>query len=175
LPIINRVADLADEITLWRRDLHENPELKYDVHRTAGIVAEMLKVFGCDKVVPGIGKTGVVGVIHGSERQSGRVLGLRADMDALPMDEITGLHGGSRRAASGRVQGMASTNTANAGAEWNRGLGSPSTRRLLAREELPAAAHIIAPSGNRRHVRDNATRAETAQRMEPDRQDDRSG
>jgi amidohydrolase len=91
MPIINRVADLADEITLWRRDLHENPELLYDVHRTAGVVAEKLKAFGCDEVVPNIGKTGVVGVIHGRNRQSGRVLGLRADMDALPIDEITGL------------------------------------------------------------------------------------
>ena len=91
MPIINRVADLTDEITLWRRDLHENPELQYDVHRTAGIVAEKLKTFGCDEVVPGIGRTGVVGVIYGRKRQSGRVLGLRADMDALPLDEITGL------------------------------------------------------------------------------------
>jgi hippurate hydrolase len=91
MPIINRIADLADEITLWRRDVHENPELGYDVHRTAGIVAEKLKAFGCDEVVPGIGKTGVVGVIHGKRRQSGRVLGLRADMDALPLEEITGL------------------------------------------------------------------------------------
>src|SRR6516162_7222774 len=91
MPIINRVTDLTDEITLWRRDLHENPELQYDVHRTAGIVAEKLKAFGCDEVVPGIGKTGVVGVIHGRRRTSGRVLGLRADMDALPLEEITGL------------------------------------------------------------------------------------
>jgi metal-dependent amidase/aminoacylase/carboxypeptidase family protein len=46
MPIINRVADLADEITLWRRDMHENPELQYDVHRAASIVAEKLKAFG---------------------------------------------------------------------------------------------------------------------------------
>jgi hippurate hydrolase len=91
MPIINRVANLAEEITLWRRDLHENPELGYDVHRTASIVAEKLKAFGCDEVVPGIGKTGVVGVIHGRKRTSGRVLGLRADMDALPIEEVTGL------------------------------------------------------------------------------------
>jgi amidohydrolase len=71
MPIINRVADLADEITLWRRDMHENPELQYDVHRTAGIVVERLKGFGCDEVVPGVGKTGVVGVIHGRKRGSG--------------------------------------------------------------------------------------------------------
>jgi metal-dependent amidase/aminoacylase/carboxypeptidase family protein len=99
MPIINRVADLADEITLWRRDMHENPELQYDVHRAAGIVTEKLKAFGCDEVVPGVGKTGVVGVIHGSKRESGHVLGLRADMDALPIEEITGLPYASKTAS----------------------------------------------------------------------------
>jgi hippurate hydrolase len=91
MTIINRAADLQDEITVWRRDLHENPELLYDVHRTAAMVAEKLKAFGCDEVVPGIGKTGVVGVIRGRKQGSGRVIGLRADMDALPMEEMTGL------------------------------------------------------------------------------------
>ena len=91
MPIINRAADLVGEITQWRRDLHENPELGYDVDRTADIVAEKLNAFGCDEVVSGIGKTGVVGLIHGRRRTSGRVLGLRADMDALPLEEITGL------------------------------------------------------------------------------------
>ena len=91
MPIINRVADLADEITAWRRDFHENPELGYDVHRTAGIVAERLKSFGCDEVVTGIGRTGVVGVIKGKTNASGKVIGLRADMDALPIMEATNL------------------------------------------------------------------------------------
>ena len=73
MPIINRVADLSDEIATWRRDFHENPELLYDVHRTAGIVAEKLKAFGCDEVVTGIGQTGVVGVIRGrAERPPAR-------------------------------------------------------------------------------------------------------
>ncbi|EIM27068.1 M20 aminoacylase family protein [Microvirga lotononidis] len=89
MPIINRVADLADEITVWRRDFHENPELLFDVHRTAGIVAEKLKSFGCDEVVTGLGRTGVVGVIRGRTNNSGRVIGLRADMDALPIEEAT--------------------------------------------------------------------------------------
>jgi amidohydrolase len=89
MPIINRVADLADEITTWRRDFHENPELGYEVHRTAGIVAEKLKSFGCDEVVTGIGRTGVVGVIKGRTNKSGKVIGLRADMDALPILEAT--------------------------------------------------------------------------------------
>ena len=91
MPIINRIADLADEITAWRRDFHENPELEYDVHRTAGIVAEKLRSFGCDEVVTGIGRTGVVGVIKGKANSSGKVIGLRADMDALPILEATSL------------------------------------------------------------------------------------
>jgi amidohydrolase len=91
MPIINRVAAMHDEITAWRRDIHENPEILYEVHRTAGIVADKLKAFGCDEVVPGIGKTGVVGVIRGRKSASTKVIGLRADMDALPMTEATGL------------------------------------------------------------------------------------
>ena len=89
MPIINRVAEFADEITAWRRDFHENPELLFDVHRTAAIVEEKLKAFGCDEVVSGIGQTGVVGVIKGRKAGSGRVIGLRADMDALPIEEAT--------------------------------------------------------------------------------------
>jgi amidohydrolase len=90
MPIVNRVADLHNEIKEWRRDFHAHPELRYDVHRTAGSVAEKLKSFGCDEVVPGIGRTGVVGLIRG--RKSGnKVIGLRADMDALPLEEETGL------------------------------------------------------------------------------------
>ena len=90
MPIINRIADLHDEITEWRRDLHENPELQFDVHRTAGIVAEKLRAFGVDEVVEGIGIIGVVGVIRGRKGGSGRVIGMRADMDALPINEATG-------------------------------------------------------------------------------------
>ncbi len=91
MPIINRVADLHDEITAWRRDFHENPELLYDVHRTAGIVEQKLKEFGCDEVVSGIGQTGVVAVIKGRKTASGKVVGVRADMDALPIEEATDL------------------------------------------------------------------------------------
>ncbi|MCZ0735059.1 M20 aminoacylase family protein [Phreatobacter sp. AB_2022a] len=90
MPINNRIAALHDEVTAWRRDLHEHPELQFDVHRTAGIVADKLKEFGCDEVVTGIGKTGVVGIIKGAKSGSGKVIGLRADMDALPLTEITG-------------------------------------------------------------------------------------
>jgi amidohydrolase len=90
MPIVNRVADLHNEIKEWRRDFHAHPELRYDVHRTAGSVAEKLKSFGCDEVVPGIGRTGVVGLIRGRKAGS-KVIGLRADMDALPLEEETGL------------------------------------------------------------------------------------
>ncbi len=89
MPIINRVADLTDEVTGWRRDIHAHPELLYDVHRTAGLVAEKLRAFGCDEVVTGIGRTGVVGVVRGARGASGRTVGLRADMDALPIEEET--------------------------------------------------------------------------------------
>jgi amidohydrolase len=91
MPVINRVAALADEITEWRRDLHAHPEIMYELPRTAKTVAEKLKAFGCDEVVPGLGRTGVVAVIRGKKRASGRVVGLRADMDALPIEEATGL------------------------------------------------------------------------------------
>lgn len=87
----NRFAELLPEITSWRRDFHENPELLFEVHRTAAKVADLLRSFGCDEVVEGIGRTGVVGVIKGKAGGSGRVIGLRADMDALPIIEQTGL------------------------------------------------------------------------------------
>ena len=89
MPIKNRIAELADEIAIWRHDFHRHPELDYDVHRTASIVAEKLKEFGCDQVITGIGRTGVVGIIAGRV-QGDRVIGLRADMDALPIHETTG-------------------------------------------------------------------------------------
>ncbi len=91
MPIVNRISALHDEVTAWRRDIHEHPELQFDVHRTAGIVEQKLKEFGCDEVVPGIGRTGVVGLIKGRNTGSGKVIGLRADMDALPLTEITGV------------------------------------------------------------------------------------
>jgi hippurate hydrolase len=94
MPIVNRVADLQSDIQTWRRDLHEHPELLYDVHRTAAFVADRLREFGCDKVTTGIGRTGVVGVIKGRKAPGNgdlKVIGLRADMDALPIQETTGL------------------------------------------------------------------------------------
>lgn len=91
MPVKNRFAELLPELTAWRRDFHENPELLFDVHRTAARVAGFLRDFGCDEVVEGIGRTGVVGVIRGRSDRAGRVIGLRADMDALPIFEQTGV------------------------------------------------------------------------------------
>src|SRR6201981_742442 len=94
MAIPDRIANLHPEITAWRRDLHAHPELLFDVHRTAGLVADKLKTFGCDEVVTGIGQTGVVGVIRGRKQGAAggnRVIGLRADMDALPIAEQTNL------------------------------------------------------------------------------------
>lgn len=91
MPIINRIAEFHPDMTAWRRDFHMHPELGFEEHRTAGIVADKLREFGCDEVVTGIAKTGVVGVIHGAKGRTGRAIGLRADMDALPILEATGL------------------------------------------------------------------------------------
>lgn len=94
MPIINRVADLQPDIMAWRRDLHAHPEVMYDVHRTAAFVAERLREFGCDEVATGLGRTGVVGVIKGRKPAADadvKVIGLRADMDALPIEEETNL------------------------------------------------------------------------------------
>lgn len=89
MPILNRAAELQEEVAGWRRHIHQNPELNFDVFETAAFVTEKLKAFGCDEVVTGIGKTGVVGIIRGS-KGNGSTVGLRADMDALPITEITG-------------------------------------------------------------------------------------
>lgn len=89
MPVINRVAEFHADITAWRRYLHANPELLYDVHETAAFVADKLRSFGVDEVVTGLGRTGVVGVIRG-KGASDKVVGLRADMDALPITERTG-------------------------------------------------------------------------------------
>ena len=87
MPIKNRFAELYPKIVKWRHDFHRNPELQYELPKTAAKVANLLRSFGCDEVVEGVGKSGVVGVIHGQVDTSRRVIGLRADMDALPIDE----------------------------------------------------------------------------------------
>ncbi|MFC3074904.1 M20 aminoacylase family protein [Shinella pollutisoli] len=88
MPILNRAAEMQDEIAGWRRELHRQPELLFAVEKTAAFVAEKLRAFGVEEVVTGIGRTGVVGLIRG--RAEGRTIGLRADMDALPIEEASG-------------------------------------------------------------------------------------
>src|SRR5687768_18530529 len=108
MPIVNRVADLQPDIQAWRRDIHENPELLYEVHRTAAFVADRLREFGCDEVATGLGRTGVGGVIKGKEPCKGEinVIGRRAHMDPLPIEEATYVPRASkttgRRHASGQ-------------------------------------------------------------------------
>ena len=91
MPVINRFAEMLPEISAWRRDIHAHPELRFEEHRTAAFVASKLREFGCDEVVTGFGGTGVVGVIIGKSGSGGKTIGFRADMDALPIHESTGL------------------------------------------------------------------------------------
>ncbi len=90
MAVINRIAEFHADMTAWRHDLHEHPELGLSETRTSAVVQEKLKSFGVDEIITGMAKTGVVGVIRGVT-DSGRAIGLRADMDALPIHEETGL------------------------------------------------------------------------------------
>ncbi|MCW3474971.1 M20 aminoacylase family protein [Limobrevibacterium gyesilva] len=93
MPIINRIADFHAEMTEWRHDLHRHPELALQEVRTSGVVQEKLREFGVDEIITGMARTGVVGVIRGRGPHSGaggKAIGLRADMDALPIHEETG-------------------------------------------------------------------------------------
>jgi amidohydrolase len=90
MPLLNAAAEMQPEIAAWRRELHMRPELLFDVHETAAFVEQKLRAFGCDEIVTGIGRTGIVGLIRGRHGE-GKTIGLRADMDALPITEITNL------------------------------------------------------------------------------------
>ncbi|PVH30635.1 M20 aminoacylase family protein [Pararhodobacter oceanensis] len=89
MPVINRIADFADDLKTWRRHLHRHPEIRFECHETAAFVVERLRSFGITEIHEGIAESGVVAIIEG--QGEGPVIGLRADMDALPMDEETGL------------------------------------------------------------------------------------
>jgi amidohydrolase len=95
MPVINRIADYAEEMTVWRRHLHQHPELSFDCHETAAFVVARLREFGVDEIHEGIATSGVVALIRGAA--SGPVIGLRADMDALPIQEETGVAHASTR------------------------------------------------------------------------------
>ncbi|MFT6120685.1 MAG: hippurate hydrolase, partial [Yoonia sp.] len=89
MPVINRIADYTPDMTAWRRHLHTIPELMFECHQTAAFVVERLKEFGITEIHEGIATTGIVAIIEG--QGDGPTIGLRADMDALPMQEETGL------------------------------------------------------------------------------------
>lgn len=89
MAIINRIGEFAHDMTAWRRHLHKHPELSLDCHETAAFVVERLKEFGVDEIHEGIAQSGVVALLHG--QGDGPVTGLRADMDALPIEETTGV------------------------------------------------------------------------------------
>ncbi|MCW1955018.1 MAG: M20 family metallopeptidase [Roseobacter sp.] len=94
MAVINRIAGFADEMAGWRRHIHMHPELALECHATAAFVVERLKEFGVDEIHEGIATSGVVAIIQGSG--AGPCTGLRADMDALPMQEETGAEWASK-------------------------------------------------------------------------------
>ena len=94
MPVVNRIADYAEDMKTWRRYLHQHPELQFDCHKTAAFVVERLKEFGVDEIHEGIATSGVVAIVNG--QGDGPTIGLRADMDALPMEETTGLEHASK-------------------------------------------------------------------------------
>ena len=96
MPVINRIADYTTDMTAWRRHLHTIPELAFDCHETAAFVVDRLREFGIMDIHQGIAATGIVAIIEG--QGDGPTIGLRADMDALPMQEETGLEYASKYA-----------------------------------------------------------------------------
>ena len=101
MPIRQAIQDLVSDAQTWRREIHQSPGLLYEVELTAEYVADRLKAFGCDEVRTSVGRTGVVGVIRGGEGSGSRTIGLRADMDGLPIEEATNLP--YRSKVSGRM------------------------------------------------------------------------
>ena len=122
MPLKNRFAELQEEISEWRQDFHAHPEILFETHRTSKIVEQKLESFGCDSVIFGLGRTGVVGIIHGRENTKDSVIGLRADMDALPIEETTGLSYSSNikgaMHACGRMRGESCAGGAR-GRDWS--------------------------------------------------------
>ncbi len=99
MPVVNRIADYSRDLAEWRQHLHRHPELEFDCHETAAFVAARLREFGVDELHEGVAISGVVAVIEG--REPGQTVGLRADMDALPINEATGAEYASK--APGRM------------------------------------------------------------------------
>jgi hippurate hydrolase len=89
MPVVNRIADMSAEMTEWRQHLHTIPELSFDCPKTAAFIKERLEEFGVDEIHDGIAQTGIVAIING--KGDGPTIGLRADFDALPIEEETGV------------------------------------------------------------------------------------
>ena len=104
MPVVNRIADYAEDMKTWRRHLHQHPELQFECHETARFVEQRLKEFGVDEIHTGIGTTGLVAIING--QGEGPTIGLRADMDALPMEETTGLDHASKISGAMHAEGV---------------------------------------------------------------------
>ncbi|TIL44437.1 amidohydrolase [Mesorhizobium sp.] len=103
MPILPEVVERHAVITAWRHDLHQNPELGFDLDRTVGLIAARLEEFGCDEVITGFGKSGIVAIIKGKGQPKNgnpKVIGLRCDMDALAIDESTNLTYSSKNSGS---------------------------------------------------------------------------
>ncbi|MEM9969201.1 MAG: M20 aminoacylase family protein [Pseudomonadota bacterium] len=96
MPVVNRIADFSADMTAWRQHLHTIPELGLECHETAAFIADRLREFGVDELHEGIAKTGIVAILNG--RGPGPTIGLRADMDALPIAEETGVSYASKHA-----------------------------------------------------------------------------
>src|SRR6202034_2322899 len=133
MPIRSAISDLVPEVRTGRRELHQNPELMYDVQETAEFVADRLRAFGCDAVKTAIGRTGVVGVIHGAKGSSSRAIGLRADMDALPIEEETNLP--YRSKVPGKMHAC--------GHDWHTAMLLGAARRLAETRDFACAAIVI--------------------------------
>lgn len=94
MPVINGIADFADDMQIWRHYLHENLELNFECYNTAAFIVARLREFGVDEIHEKIAKTGIVAIIKG--RKTGLTIGLCADMDTLPIIEVTGLEYASK-------------------------------------------------------------------------------
>ncbi len=146
---LNHIAAFAEDLTAWRRHLHAHPELGFDCHETAAFVAARLREFGIDQVETGIATSGIVAVIEG--RGKGPTIGLRADMDALPMAETTGLDWASKTSGAMHACGHDGHTTMLLGAA--RYLAE--TRHFSGRvalifqpaEEGPGGAHVMVEDG----------------------------
>ena len=141
-PAIARLRAWHADLTEIRRELHRNPELGFEEHFTSELVARQLTAFGVDEVHRGVGKTGVVGVIRGARTDSGRTIGLRADMDALPMHEDNSF--GHRSTTAGRMHGC--------GHDGHTTMLLGAARYLASTRQFDGTVHLIFQPGEEGHA-----------------------